>query len=146
LPGSRVLCALRSAVVANMRRRAPPPSADSAIASGETHSTYTFAAGGSVLTIATVLPERGLAFELVSTYVGWSDVHTDATDLALGPVGHPPSIERGEHDHEQLNPVTDARPCAYDHAQQLIERLTALGHHASLQVDELTFTALERVE
>jgi hypothetical protein len=112
----------------------------------ETHSTYTFAGGGSVLTIATVLPERGLAFELVSTYVGWPGINTNATHLALGPVGQPPSIEQAEHDHDQLNPVTDARACAYDHAQRLIEQLAALGHRASLQVDELTFTALERVE
>jgi hypothetical protein len=112
----------------------------------ETHSIYTFAAGGSVLTITTVMLERGLGFELISTYVGWPGVHTNATHLALGPVGQPPSIEQAEHDHEQLNPVTDARACAYDHAQQLIEELAALGHRASLRVDELTFTALERVE
>lgn len=112
----------------------------------ETHCSYTFAAGGSVLTIATVLPERGLAFELVSTYVGWPGVHTNVTHLALGPAGYSPSVEQAEHDHEQLNPVTEARACAYDHAQQLIERLTALGHRTSLRVDELTFCALERVE
>jgi hypothetical protein len=112
----------------------------------ETHSTYAFAGGGRVLTIATVLPERALAFELISTYIGSLGVQTHVTHLALGPVGQAPSIEHADHDHEHLDPATDPRACAYDHAQQLIERITAFGHHARLHVDELTFTELERVE
>ena len=62
----------------------------------ETHSTYAAAAGGTVLTIATVLPDHGLAFELISTYVGHAGVPTQVTHLALGPVGHAPSIEHLE--------------------------------------------------
>jgi hypothetical protein len=111
----------------------------------ETHSTYSAAAGGSVLTIATVLPDRGLAFELISTYVGHAGVPTQVTHLALGPVGHEPSIEHAEA-LEQLDPSGDPRGCAYDHAQQLLERLAALGYQPGVQIDEHTFTALERVE
>jgi hypothetical protein len=109
----------------------------------ETHSTYTAAGGGRVLTITTVLPGHGLAFELISTYVGPPGVATHVTHLALGPVGHPASIEDLE---EQLDPAVDPRACAYDHAHQLIEKLSALGYRAGVEVDERTFTALERVE
>ena len=54
----------------------------------EAHSTYSWSAGGAVLTLSTVLPERGLAAELISTYVGHTDTPTIATHLMLGPVGH----------------------------------------------------------
>ena len=40
----------------------------------ESYSTYSAAAGGRVLTIATVLPDHRLAFELISTYVGHAEV------------------------------------------------------------------------
>jgi hypothetical protein len=112
----------------------------------EAHSTYAAAAGGRVLTIATVLPEHGLAFELISTYVGHAEVPAHVTHLALGPVGHPASIEHVEDREQQLDPVADPRACAYDHAHHLIEALSALGYRASVEVDERTFTALERVE
>ena len=54
----------------------------------ETHSSYSYHAGGRVLSIATVLPERGLALELISTYVGHPDTGTTATHLTLGPERH----------------------------------------------------------
>jgi hypothetical protein len=112
----------------------------------EAHSTYTATGGGSVLTITTVLPGHGLAFELISTYVGHAQVPAHVTHLALGPVGHPASIEHAAHPEQQLDPAADPRACAYDHAHQLIEALSALGYHAGVEVDERTFTALERVE
>ena len=112
----------------------------------EAHSTYWASAGGRVLTIAMVLPEHGLAFELISTYVGHAGVPAHVTHLALGPVGHPASIGHVEDPEQQLDPAADPRACAYDHAHQLIEALSALGYRASVEVDERTFTALERVE
>jgi hypothetical protein len=112
----------------------------------DSDSRYSFAAGGSVLTISTVLPERGLAFELVSTYVGQSGVDTHVTHLALGPVGHLPESWHSVCDGERLSPVEDSRACAYDHAHELVERLTTLGYRASVHLDERTFSALERVD
>ncbi len=112
----------------------------------EAHSTYAAAAGGLVLTIATVLPQHGLAFELISTYVGHADVPAHVTHLALGPVGHQASVEHVEDRDQQLDPVAAPRVCAYDHAHQLIEAVSALGRQASVEVDERTFMALERVE
>lgn len=47
-------------------------------------SRYAWTGGGLVLTVTTVLPERGLAFELISTYVGHRDTDTIATYLVLG--------------------------------------------------------------
>jgi hypothetical protein len=112
----------------------------------ESHCTYSWAAGGGVLTLSTVLPERGLAAELISTYVGHADTSTIVTHLMLGPVGHAATIRTEEHAHEQLDPVESARECAYDHAHQLIELISASGHQVSVQLDEQSFTALERIE
>jgi hypothetical protein len=55
-------------------------------------------AGACVLTVATVLPDRGLAFELVSSFVGHRDVATHVTHLALGPPGR--SAEISAHDQQ----------------------------------------------
>lgn len=112
----------------------------------EAQSTYTWAAGGMVLTIATVLPERGLAVELISTYVGHPQTATIATHLTLGPVGRASEICTVEHEHDHLNPVQRARECAYDHVHQLIETLGAAGHEVSVELDEQAFAELERVE
>ena len=100
--------------------------------------------GGAVHTLSTVLPGRGLAAELISTYVGHTDTPTIATHLMLGPVGQPASIATAEHAHEDLDPVESARECAYDHAHQLIELLDAAGRQVTVQLDELSFTELER--
>jgi len=112
----------------------------------EAHGTYGWSGGGSVLTLSTVLPERGLAAELISTYVGHTDTPTIATHLMLGPVGQSASIATAEHALEDLCPVESARECAYDHAHRLIEVLGATGRHVSVQLDERSFTQLERVE
>ena len=110
----------------------------------EAHSTYAWSGGGTVLTISTVLPGRGLATELISTYVGHSSTRTVATHLMLGPVAHGSEITTVER--ENLSPAESARECAYDHAHELIEHLRAVGHEASVELDELSFAELERVE
>ncbi len=109
------------------------------------HSRYAGTAGGLVLTIATVLPEAGLAFELISTYTGHPDTDTIATHLALGQ-GRDSEIDSCRHSHEQLNPVELARACAYDHASRLIEALGDSRHPARVRLDEHAFRQLERVE
>jgi len=112
----------------------------------DAHCTYTWAAGGAVLTLSTVLPEPGLAAELISTYVGHAQTPTVVTHLMLGPVGHSATIRTAEHAHERLDPVESARECAYDHAQQLIDLLDATGHQARVHLDDNSFIELERVE
>jgi hypothetical protein len=112
----------------------------------ESHTTYGWTGGGRVLTLSTVLPERGLAAELISTYVGHADTPTIATHLMLGPAGRGPEIRTAEHAHERVDPVESARECATDHAYQLIELLSADGREVIVQLDEHSFIQLERVE
>lgn len=112
----------------------------------EAHSTFGWQGGGMVLTFSTVLPERGLAVELISTYVGHPQTATVATHLLLGPVGHPAQIHASELVHEQVDPVENPRACAYDHARELIEALRSLGREVSVELDESSFVQLERVE
>jgi len=109
------------------------------------HSNYAWNAGGLVLIIATVLPEPGLAFELISTYTGHTDTDTIATHLTLGQ-GRDSEIDSCRHPHEQLNPVELARACAYDHAGRLIEALGDSPHPTRVELNEHTFRNLERVE
>ena len=109
------------------------------------HSHYAWSASGLVLTIATVLPESGLAFELISTYTGHPDTDTIATHLILGQ-GRDGEIDSCRHPHEQLNPVELARACAYDHASRLIEALGDSRCPARVELSEHTFRELERIE
>jgi hypothetical protein len=109
------------------------------------HSRYAWGGGGLVLTITTVLPERGLAFELISTYTGRPDTDTIATHLTLAKARRG-EIDSCRHPHEHLNPVELARACAYDHAGRLIDALTECGYAACVDLDERTFEELERVE
>ena len=108
-------------------------------------SRYAWSAGGLVLTITTVLPEPGLAFELISTYTGHRDTDTIATHLTLGQ-GRGGEIDSCRHPHEQLNPVELTRACAYDHASRLIAALGDSRHPTSVELGEQTFRELERVE
>jgi len=112
----------------------------------ETHTDYQWNRGGTVLSISTVLPERELAVELVSTYVGHRQTDTIATHLMLGPAGHLAQITSVMHRHEQLDPVERARQCVYDHAQHLIETLASRGRTASVELEERSFAALEAIE
>jgi hypothetical protein len=108
-------------------------------------SSYAWTAGGLVLTIATVLPETGLAFELISTYTGHPDTDTIATHLTLAH-GRDGEIDSDRHPHDQLNPVELVRACAYDHASRLIQALGDDRDAARVELDEHTFSELERVE
>ena len=112
----------------------------------EVESTYSYAGGGTVLVLSTVLPERGLALELISTYAGHPDTGTIVTRLVLGPEGHPSSVHSRAHQQGELDPVEHARECAYDHAHALIDALHTAGHEASVELDEPTFWQLERIE
>ena len=108
-------------------------------------SRYDWAAGGRVLIISTVIPETGLAFELISTYLGHQDTDTLITHLTLRH-GRRGEIEECRHSHEQLNLGGLARGCAYDHANRLIERLSEHAHEVTIELGEHTFRQLERVE
>ena len=112
----------------------------------EAECRYRWAAGGRVLTMFTVLPGRGLAVELISTYVGHEQTPTVVTHLLLGPVSAAAQIRAEERPHEQLHPVEDPRACAYDHANELVESLRAAGFEVGVRIDERSFEQLERVE
>jgi hypothetical protein len=112
----------------------------------EVHSSYSWTAGGMVLTLSTVVPEPGLAIELISTYVGHPQTATIVTHLFLGPVGQKAAVHAVEQEREQLNPIERPRECVYEHAHQLMESLAAAGQPASVQLDEHAFAELERVE
>lgn len=103
-------------------------------------------AGPYVLTIATTLPDHGLAVELHSTFVGHEGVPTCVTHLTLGPVGHEPVIAQVEHDHASLDPMLRPRECAYEHVQILLETLKSLGYEVAIDVPDDAFEDLERVE
>ncbi len=112
----------------------------------EAESRYRWAAGGRVLTIFTVLPARGVAVELISTYVGHAQTPTVVTHLLLGPAGATREIRTEERPHEQLDPVEDPRACAYDHANELVEALRTAGFEVGVGIDERSFDQLERQE
>jgi hypothetical protein len=112
----------------------------------EAHSTYSWAGGGMVLTISTVLPDRDLAVELISTYVGHPQTGTIVTHLMLGPPGRMAQIRSIEREHADLDPIDGARECAYEHAHELISALDAVGREVSVHLAEQTFAKLERVE
>jgi hypothetical protein len=110
------------------------------------HSTYSWAGGGMVLTISTVLPQRDLAVELISTYVGHPHTPTIVTHLMLGPPGRMAQIRSVQRGHEDFDPIEGARECAYDHAHELMDGVGGLGHEISVRLDERAFAELERVE
>jgi hypothetical protein len=145
LEGGRLLGRYRQGSMANLRGEIPVQVLIDD-RQCEAHSTYGWQGGGMVLSFSTVLPEQGLALELISTYVGHPQTVTIATHLLLGPVGHRAQLHASEHPHDQLDPVEAPRACAYDHADQLIEALHALGHEASVRLNESSFVQLERVE
>jgi len=112
----------------------------------EGQSGFSWAAGGRVLTIATVLPAPGLAVELVSTYVGHSRTGTIATHLVLGPGREAARISAGVPGHDELDPVGRPRACVYDHAHYLMDVLAGSGVTARVHVSEETFAELEEIE
>lgn len=108
--------------------------------------TTWIAAGPYVLVIATTLPEHGLALEIHSIFVGHPGVETSATHLRLGPVGRPPFTIIAEHEHAEINPMTQVRACVYEHAEILLQTLNSLDYEATIDVPDDAFSELERVD
>jgi hypothetical protein len=105
--------------------------------------TVCVTAGAHALTIVTALPERGLALELTSSFVGHEGVATHATHLALGPPGHEPQISVREYERAHVDPVLGPRDCVYEHVAILVEQLTQLGYEVSIDVPDNAFEELE---
>lgn len=103
-------------------------------------------AGPYVLTIATTLPDDGLALEVHSTFIGHEGVPTRVQHLTIGPLGHGAAVAQSEHDHASLDPTLRARECAYEHVQVVLQTLNDLGYQAVIDVPDDAFTDLERVE
>lgn len=101
-------------------------------------------AGPYVFVVSTVLPDRGLAFQLVSAFVGCRGVPTRVNHLTLGPVDRDPTLSVSDHAHASIDPMTGGRECAYEHVHVLAERLRDLGHEVSIQVPDDAFLELER--
>jgi len=105
--------------------------------------TVCVSAGAHVLTIVTALPDRGLAIELCSSFVGDEDVATHATHLVLGPPGRDSRISVREYENAHVDPVCGPRDCAYEHVAILLEELTELGYEVSIKVPDDAFEELE---
>ena len=103
-------------------------------------------AGPYVFVVATTLPDRELAVEVHSTFVGHEGVPTVATHLNLGPVGHAPFTVTAEHEHANLDPKLRVRECVYEHADVVLETLKGLGYEVGIDVADDAFGELERVE
>lgn len=103
-------------------------------------------AGPYVFVVSTTLPDRGLAVEVHSTFVGHEGVPTAATHLILGPPDHSPLLSTAEHEHASLDPVLRPRDCVYEHADVLLEMLKGLGHSVGIDLADDAFGELERVE
>ena len=97
--------------------------------------THLARSGPYVLVLQTVMPQRGLAVELHSTFVGHHAVRTHATHLLLGPVGRPPCIVTRDDASGIVDPVTRPDSCVYAHCHELIDLLGERG--LSVTVDRL---------
>ena len=91
--------------------------------------------GAYVLVMHTTLPQRGLAVELHSTFVGHNGVPTHSAHLLLGPVGHPPQVTTNDDASGIVDPVNRPDSCVYAHCHELINLLAERG--LNLAVDEL---------
>jgi hypothetical protein len=87
-----------------------------------------------------------LGVQLTSTFVGHCGVGTQATHLALGPVGDEAQLWSARHDHRELDPIFRSRECAYEHIQLPIEHLREHGVQAAVDIDDHAFDQLERVK
>jgi hypothetical protein len=108
--------------------------------------TFGIWGGPFVLMIATTLPERRLAFEVHSTFIGHPGIPTAARHLVLGPVGHEPLGISSEHQHTEVDLQTNPKMCVYEHGAILVEMLSCLGYEAKIDFADDAFAALERVE
>jgi hypothetical protein len=89
--------------------------------------THLARSGPYVLVMQTVMPQRGLAVELHSTFVGHGTVRTQATHLLLGPVGQPPQMLTREDALSIVDPVNRPDSCVYAHCHELIALLAERG-------------------
>lgn len=89
--------------------------------------THLVRSGLYVLVLQTVMPQRGLAVELHSTFVGHSAVRTRATHLLLGPVARPPRVITRDDASGILDPVNRPDSCVYAHCHELIGLLAERG-------------------
>jgi len=92
-------------------------------------------AGPYVLVLQTTLPQRGLAVELDSTFVGHNAAPTHTTHLLLGPVGQPPHLAASDDPAGIVDPVNRPDSCVYAHCYELINLLAERG--VDLAVAEL---------
>jgi hypothetical protein len=107
-------------------------------------SRFYWSAGGTVLTIATVIDDPREAAELVSTFVGCRETDTVVTHLIFGAVLSA-DIVAERHPYRQINNAGLARQCAYAHCTHLMDALARTGHTACFHLAESTFGQLERV-
>jgi hypothetical protein len=107
-----------------------------------TSETTCMWAGPYILAIATVLPDRGLALGVHSSFLGHSGVPTLASHIVLGPVGHAPYAVSAEHDHAELDPSLRPRECIYEHAGIVVEALKAISEDVGIDVPDDAFAAL----
>jgi hypothetical protein len=99
-------------------------------------------AGPYILAIATVLPDRGLALGVHSSFLGHSGVPTLASHIVLGPIGHAPYAVSAEHDHAEIDPSLRPRDCIYEHAGIVVEALKAISEDVGIDVPDDAFVAL----
>jgi hypothetical protein len=95
--------------------------------------THLLRAGPYVLVINTVMPQRGLAVELHSTFLGHGAVRTQATHLLLGPVGQPAHVVTREDVLSIVDPVNQPNSCVYAHCHELIALLAERGLTATVE-------------
>jgi hypothetical protein len=89
--------------------------------------THVVRSGPYVLVMQTVMPQRGLAVELHSTFVGHDAVRTQATHLLLGPVGQPACVVTRDDASGIVDPVNRPDSCVYAHCHELIALLADRG-------------------
>lgn len=106
-------------------------------------STYIARNGAYVLSISTLLPDRGLAVELHSTYVGHPVSETMSTHLFVAADLPAPQTIGDVHDVGELDVVDAPRACLYDHALRLQELLRSLGHEARIHIGADAIAATE---
>jgi hypothetical protein len=95
--------------------------------------THLLRAGPYVLVINTVMPQRGLAVELHSTFLGHGAVRTQATHLLLGPVGQPAYVVTREDVLSIVDPVNQPNSCVYAHCHELIALLAERGVDVTIE-------------
>lgn len=97
--------------------------------------THLVRSGPYVLVMHTVMPQRGLAVELHSTFVGHNAAPTHATHLLLGPVGHLPRVTTRDDASDIVDPFNRPNSCVYAHCHELVDLLAERG--LNVTIDQL---------